>query len=319
MLVLVMLLVAAVAANAQTPMPFPVGECSVSDDTGGRVNEDEGAYQSKFKIPGGIGIVFNPGTLCETYARYGWEETMNLHLGEGASQYRKLIELAVQVWNETVNLPSGEPLIEIVDEQPKNYYLPDSFWTDTNTHGSVNLDDGQNVIYFKPSAERDGSPWGLAWSQSARGRMEDTDIYINTFDEESQPEYTLVLTKKLFDMPGNASYGAYITYRKTYSVILHEIGHAVGLKHIPVNGNVMSRDFGAGGVDQWSAGIAIDLLDVPFPSQEDYFVHLNSAVSSRYLRLSKRMEKWRGEAAFFTLRGKLGEQEKMALTCIYEY
>ena len=145
-----------------------------------------------------------------------------------------------------VNLPSREPLIEIVDGQPQNYYLPASFWDDTNTHGSANLDDEQNVIYFTPSSERAGFPWGLAWTERDGSRMVEADVYINTFDEESNPEHALVLTKKLFDMPGNDSYGAYITYRKTYSVILHEIGHAVGLKHIPVNGNVMSRDFRGG-------------------------------------------------------------------------
>ena len=42
---------------------------------------------------------------------------MKLHLGEGADEYRDLIERAIEVWNETVKLPSREPLIEIVDER----------------------------------------------------------------------------------------------------------------------------------------------------------------------------------------------------------
>ena len=49
---------------------------------------------------------------------------MKLHLGDGAVEYRELIERAVAVWNEAVNLPSGDPLIEIMDERPFNYYLP---------------------------------------------------------------------------------------------------------------------------------------------------------------------------------------------------
>ena len=71
--------------------------------------EDDGndnVALSKFVIPPDIVIGFSPGTLCSFYAVAGWESPLKLHLGEGADEYRDLIERAVEVWNETVKLPS---------------------------------------------------------------------------------------------------------------------------------------------------------------------------------------------------------------------
>ena len=171
---------------------------------------------------------------------------MKLHLGEGAEDYLELIELAVEVWNEAVNLPSRDPLIEIVQETPQTYWLQDSFWSDAATHTRDNLKDDESVIYFKPSTEEEGKYWGYTRYQwnIREGKMIEADIYINTSDEEDFPGDTLVLTKKIVDV--DAYYGAYSLYNKTYAVILHELGHAIGLGHIPVSGNVMGRDFGEG-------------------------------------------------------------------------
>ena len=112
-------------------------------------------------------------------------------------------------------------------------------------YGSDNLDDYESVIYFTPSGVGEANYWGLTWMWWGRNNMKQADIYINTKDEESRSGRTLMLTKKLVDV--ESSYGAYALYNKTYSVILHELGHAVGVRHIPVSGNIMSKDFGGGG------------------------------------------------------------------------
>ena len=136
--------------------------------------------------------------------------------------------------------------------------------------------------------------------------MAEADIYINTADEEAYKPDTLALSKLLVDV--NDSYGAYAFVNKTYKVILHEIGHAVGLDHIPVSGNVMSRDFGAGGLDQWSAPIAIELFRASDPKQDNKFVDPHSRifpymiVREENLDLLERVD-------FFTRHAKLGEQE----------
>ena len=182
--------------------------------------------------------------------------------------------------------------------------------------GRENLEDDESVIYFKPSGEDETSRWGLAWFQWRRSSMIEADVYINTADEESRPGRTLILTKKLVDV--DSLYGAYALYNKTYRVILHELGHAVGVRHIPVSGNIMSRDFGGGGIDQWTAAIALELFNDLSP-RHNKFVYRHSQISPYMSIIEEVHEEYFESMEFFTQNAKLGEQEKMALTCIYEY
>ena len=305
------------------PLPYTMGKCGVVDVTESTDGQIEDYYgRSGYVIPSDIGITLIPGNLCSAYAIAGWEETMQLHLGEGADEYRDLIDRAVEVWNEAVTPRSGEPLIEIVEYQPENYLLSESFWADTDTEGRDNLFDGENVIYFKPDTEDESGLWGLAWYgsryswSSGSSKMAAADIYINTADEEEFAPDTPTLTKLLVNV--DDSYGAYALYNKTYSVILHEIGHAVGLSHIPVSGNVMSKDFGAGGLDQWSAPIALELFRASDPKQDNKFVDSHDLIFP-YMRVGEENLDMLDRMDFFTRSAKLGEQEKMVLTCIYEY
>ena len=309
-----LLVVAALESTAQIPMSGPIGECSTIDAV-----EDDGndnVALSKFVIPPDFVIGFSPGTLCSFYATVGWESPLKLHLGEGADEYRDLIERAVEVWNETVKLPSREPLIEIIETRPTNYLLQSSFWSNTSEYAHENLEDDESVIYFKPSGEDETRLWGLTGSQSSHSSMIEADIYINTADEESLPGRTLILTKKLVDV--DSLYGAYALYNKTYSVILHELGHAVGVKHIPVSGNIMSKDFGGGGIGQWAAAMALELFNDLSP-KHNKFVYRHDQISP-YMSISEQVHEKHFEGMeFFTENAKLGEQEKMTLTCIYQY
>ena len=174
------------------------------------------------------------------------------------------------------------------------------------------------MIYFTASREEDESDlWGLCWFQYSRyySEMREADIYINTEDEENYPDDTLVLTKKLFDV--DSTHAAYATYNKTYAVILHELGHAIGIRHLPTSGNVMSRDFGAGGIDQWSAPLAVSLFNDLSPRDNPFVERKNNV--DNYMVVSKENSKAIDLMDFFTNNAKLGEQEKMALTCIYQY
>ena len=313
----VLLMVAAVFATAQIPMHRPIGQCATFDATEGSGDEQATDHQQReeFKIPGSI--FFVPPSWCAAYAFFGWEKTMELYLGEGAEEYRELIERAVEVWNETVSLPSGDPLIKIVNGHPQNYLLPESFSSpdaDTDALTLPNARDNESVIYFKPYGEGQSS-WGFTWYRSSYSQMAEADVYINTYAEEEHSPNTLILAKRLADV--DDSYGAYALYNKTYSVILHELGHAVGVKHIPVSGNIMNRNFGEGGSNQWTAAIALDLFS-DFSPRRNKFVRRHDRTYP-YMSVSNRSDELLEQVEFFTENAKLGEQEKMALTCIYEY
>ena len=323
-----LLLVAALTASAQTAVPIPFGECGFRD-------LDNGAIAPKVAIGEPNEFAIPQGDLCEMYTfEAGWEETMKLKLGEGAEDYLPLIEQAVKVWNETVRLPSREPLIKISNSRPTNYRLSRSFWDDPDAEADENLDDEENVIYFNPSSDEDsyrGTTW-VQWYKSSR-RMADADIYINTSaEEEFGPD--LARTKLIIDYPGlfagddeygeDWGWGAYAMVNATYIVILHELGHAVGLKHIPVNGNVMSRDFMPGVDEQWVATLAAFWR---FRERNDA---LRGEYGHRPLPLFNRThdsmfpylifaEGQRETVDLFTATARLGAQEKMALACIYEY
>ena len=310
-LMVLALLVSTSSAIAQAPVPFQIGQCDTV-----AVEEDGpdgfGFQREEYRIPGRV--FFVPGNFCAEYTYGGWEETMKLRLGEGAREYRDLIEHAVEVWNEAVNLPSGEPLIEIVATRPTNPRLPELFDSEPDTVARENLDDDENVIYFRPFGESGALTWGTTWYQSTY-KMHEADIYINTKHEEEAAPDALILTKKVVDV--DASHGAYVVYDKTYSVILHELGHAIGLGHIPVNGNVMGRNFGAGGIDQWAATVAYDIFKSGSPTRHR-FVFSNDNIFP-YMRIRRRYTDFLDKVEFFTNNAKLGEQEKMALACIYRY
>ena len=147
-------------AMAQEPVPLPIGECKTAnvEERTGDSREDEG-YQP-FIIPGSY--VYVRGDLCTEYSLAGWEETMRLHLGEGAEEYMDLIELAVKVWNEAITLKSGDPLIEIIEWRPETYSIQRSFWSDPGKYAQENLEDDESVIYFSPAGEHESRVGGMA-------------------------------------------------------------------------------------------------------------------------------------------------------------
>ena len=306
----VLFVVAAACASAQVPIPnFPQG-CEVIKFADGAKVSYLDAERKELSI--------RDGSLCTRYAPYGWEETLELQLGEGASAYRELIEKAVELWNEAVTAPGRKPLITISNKRVTNYRLPSSFWEDTYYHSDA-LGDGENVIYFMSSSEDDARR-GVTyvwWRTENTERLIEADVFINTWPEEEFGRNNLSITRLLTDWDGTN--GMYARINGSFQIILHEIGHAIGLAHIPVKGNIMSRDYMPRVVDQWAATATMFKIDnshlypgqIPFLYPHE-FTHPYEVIHE----LGRRARK---EQKFFTDHARLGEQEKMALTCIYEY
>ena len=255
---------------------------------------------------------------------------MQLYLGEGSDEYLALIEDAVELWNNALVGFNRTPVISIVkDLSPKNSSIPSGFWRNHKANSSNNIHDGQSVIYFKPDDRQEVTLSFARWRWSDGDALIESDIYMNTTHEEEYGR-DLAYTSLIFD--NDAEYSPYVIVNSTYITLLHEIGHALGLKHIPVSGNIMSYKYAPGLAELWeSAAVSImitsaalqalgsafsysssfepDLSSIPFFYHDD-MMHPYMVVRD------KDMQTFMG---LFNKTVKLGEQDKMSLLCNYAF
>ena len=236
----------------QMPIPHGPGGCNVSvlQDASEEALEEGDTSGGEFAIPG--------GDFCSQYtlAGAGWEDTLELYLGSGADHYLPLLKYAVRVWNRALERPGRDPIIRInQDSRPTSYQIPERFWENANANSDPRVYDGESVIYFGASSKR--SSRGYAKIRSLGNQIEESDIYINTAHEEKYGD-DLAFTQKISGL--DEYYGIYAFINATYAVVLHEIGHAIGLAHIPVAGNAMTADFAVGTLDQWAAPLELFMI-----------------------------------------------------------
>lgn len=134
---------------------------------------------------------------------------MKLYLGQGAREHLSLIEEAAKKWNDVLSREVIQVSTDPVDYPYRTFA------------GNVGLrdfyNDGASVIYFHNRSNRIGG-YVLTWHYSQNGRIAgigESDVFIWT--KEGVRDGPIFL-----------------------STIVHELGHAIGLGHIPISGSMMS-------------------------------------------------------------------------------
>ena len=266
--------------------------------------------------------------LCSTYTHAGWVDTLNLRLGEGAHDYMWLIESAVETWNDALEGFNRKPIIQVSPLRPKNPSLHRDFWSRYNNKSDLDesdrlIDDGQSVIYFK-GGDPENLYGGFAYSRWNDKHMEEADIYINLTSVEEYG-FFLVDTQRLISWDGSITYAPVLSI---YITILHEIGHALGLNHVPVSENVMSYNYMPYIAEKWTAPAFMRLLQdmTRYGSPGSALRNgLFSAVTVPEGKLSPRYyfedpsEELMVIITVFSSSAGLGEQDRMSLLCAYEF
>ena len=312
----ILILAAVATVSAQSPVPIERLECGGFTGPAAQGKSELSFDRRDFAI--------QDGGFCSQYSWAGWERTMDLYLGEGADRRWAEIEGAVDLWNEALRGFNQRPVIRIVDYQlPSNASLSSDFWRKRKTESTRLLGDGQSVIYFKGGAPRDSTLGGFARLQTdSRDRMIEADIYINVSAEERLNGGSIVQTQKIMASTEEGM-GVYAMVGTTYLAIIHELGHALGLAHVPVSGNIMSYNYMPRMRERWEPAMFALLMSFGLLGDlvgEDVFVTYRDDAMSQYMTV------WPNDddltfilADYYTESVTLGEQDKMALMCIYDF
>ena len=344
-LALVSLAVWAGTALAQVPIPHEAGQCgglrpfsdgwtqdSVRPGSTTSVRQTRrtgdvappptgfvrgGATQTRIPTPRRFSV--GDSGFCSQYSYSGWERTMNLYLGEGAADYLPLVSMAVDLWNSALMGFNREPVINIVETlSPRKFRLRQDFWKDSVTESNRNVKDGESVIYFKPGDDPDQGGSFARFRWNGHNRMVESDIYINTVHEE---EYGPNLAETYMVLPTGESAGIHALVDSTYLTVVHEIGHALGLNHVPVSGNIMSYAYMPRMLELWRAPMSVLMLAMKGSTGiSDYSQSpLSQDESEVFPYMIVTDQALIDLVSLYTVTVSLGEQDRMALMCVYDF
>ena len=119
-------------------------------------------------------------------------------------------------------------------------------------------------------------------------------------------------------------HGVYSFLNGAFINILHEMGHALGLAHIRIKGSVMSYQYTEQPTIQWRAAMGMFVLNQLVlggpsvqsdPAQIPFVVRKDQVTPYMVIRSEEMLE----YMEFFTGSARLGEQDKTALMCLYDF
>ena len=261
-----------------------------------------------------------PGAFCSAYTFAGWEQPMDLYLGEGSYEHLDAVKAAIAIWNSALEGFRGDFVVRLVEDlSPRNSTLEPGFWDNAAAVSESNVADGQSVIYFKPAGqlvttEDFEDVRGFARLRPEHGRMHEADIYINT-RLETEHGSTLAETSLILQSQSGLIHAL---VDPLHLVIAHELGHALGLAHVPISGNIMSYNYMPAMQEKWLA--AAEFLEYTFHvlDQTERLQYLvNSEPLPPMVRLTTEWEFYL--RSVYTKSVGIGEQDRMALMCIYDF
>ena len=153
--------------------------------------------------------------ICATYTfRVGWRSPMDLYLGQGSETRLSLVKEAVAAWNGLL----AKTLINL-HETPTASALHASHPNEEGASDYYN--DGRSLIYF-----------------SAPGPSGQFGYTLSRHSIQNEKLYEITESDIFVWVPDGG-----ISDTDLLIAIQHEIGHAIGLDHIPISGNIMSHDY----------------------------------------------------------------------------
>ena len=180
-----------------------------------------------------------PFSFCDKYTffRSAWHRPMNLYVSRNATNHQVAVtRRAVQRWNMLFRR-------NVISFRGRHAYKIASRYTwrnhpkkDNDAFGFQANNDGASIIYFLPQYAEFNSNLDAGWDGIATFT---TQHYVVYRDPNTGDTLTTRQIREADIYIKGGSFNSAQPFQQI-ALVMHEIGHALGLAHIPISGNIMS-------------------------------------------------------------------------------